>query len=250
MIDFHSHILPAVDDGAKDVSTSLEMLKRAAQDGIDTVVSTSHAYIGDESDIDEFVVRRNSAYDELQKAMAADGGKFPEIRLGAELHLKQYVGKYESVSRLAVQGTDYILLEMPYSGWNQELYESIYNIKLLGLKPVMAHIERYMRYHKEFGHLKSLDVLFQVNADSFTHKPMRKTMLELFYDGYAHILGSDMHNLDERRNRIKDADTVLKERFGREFSDYLFDNGEKVLANEQIKVRELPKLGFFDKMKL
>lgn len=250
MIDFHSHILPAVDDGAKDIPTAIEMLKRAARDGIDTVVSTSHAYIGDESDIDEFLERRNSAYDRLQKAMAADGGDFPQIRLGAELHLKPHIGRYESVSRLRVQGTDYILLEMPHSGWNQELYESIYNIKLLGLKPIMAHIERYMRYQKEFYHLKSLDVLFQVNADSFIHRPMRKVLLELFYDSYAHILGSDMHNLDERRNRIKEAETVIRERFGEEFLGYLSDNAEKVLANEKIEEKKLPKLGFFDKMKL
>ncbi len=250
MIDFHSHILPAIDDGADDIITALKMLKRAKRDGIDTVVSTSHAYIGDESDIDKFLERRNSAYDELQKAMAVDGGHFPEIRLGAELHMKPYVGKYDSVSRLAIQGTDYILLEMPYSGWTQELYEAIYNIKLLGLKPVMAHIERYMRFRNEFNNLKALDVLFQVNADSFTHKPMRKTLLELFYRGYIHILGSDMHNLDERKNRLKDAYGILVEKFGKEFADFTANNVSAVLANEQVKNVELPKLGFFDKLKL
>ena len=250
MIDFHSHILPAIDDGADDIITALKMLKRAKRDGIDTVVSTSHAYIGDESDIDKFLERRNTAYDELQKAMMADGGDFPEIRLGAELHLKSYVGKYESVSRLAVQGTDYILLEMPYSSWNQDLYEAVYNIQVMGLKPIMAHIERYMRFRSEFNNLKALDVLFQVNADSFTHKRMRKTLLELFYDGYIHILGSDMHNLDERKNKLKEAWEILGEKFGAGFLDFTESNAKAVLAGDKIEEMELPRLSLLNKLKL
>ncbi|MEE0944817.1 MAG: CpsB/CapC family capsule biosynthesis tyrosine phosphatase [Clostridia bacterium] len=250
MIDFHSHILPAVDDGADDITTALKMLKRAKRDGIDTVVSTSHAYIGDESDIDRFLERRNSAYDELQKAMMADGGDFPEIRLGAELHLKAYMGKYDSVARLAIQGTDYILLEMPYSGWNQDLYEAIYNIQLMGLKPIMAHIERYMRFRSEFHNLKALEVLFQVNADSFTHKRMRKTLLELFYGGYIHILGSDMHNLDERKNKLKEACEILCEKFGQGFVDFAASNAVSILEGKKIEDGELPKLSFLNKLKL
>ncbi|MBS7299027.1 MAG: hypothetical protein KIG65_08100 [Eubacteriales bacterium] len=250
MIDFHSHILPDVDDGAEDIITALKMLKRAKRDGIDTVVSTSHAYIGDESDIDSFIERRNRAYDELYNAMSIDGGDFPEIRLGAELHLKSYIGRYDTVTKLAVQKTDYILIEMPYSGWNQELYEAIYNIKLMGLKPVMAHIERYMRYRSEFHNLKALDVLFQVNADSFLSKPMRKTLLDLFYRDYVHILGSDMHNLDERKNRMAEATDILRNRYGRKFCEYLEDNVTAVLNNEQPKEAKLPKIGFLDRLKL
>lgn len=250
MIDFHSHILPGLDDGADDIITALKMLKRAKCDGIDIVVSTSHAYIGDESDIDKFLMRRNKAYDELQKAITSDGGDFPEIRLGAELHLKQYIGKYESVSKLAIQGTDYILLEMPYSGWNQELYEAVYNIQVMGLKPIMAHIERYMRYRSEFHNLKALDVIFQVNADAFTHKPMRKTMLDLFYDGYVHILGSDMHNLDERKNKLKECIEVIGERFGREFEMYVRENADAIFEDRMVKDPKLPRLGFVQKLKL
>ncbi len=250
MIDFHSHILPEVDDGAEDIKTAVQMLKKAARDGIDTVVSTSHAYIGEESDIDKFVERRNRAYDALREAVSGEVGKFPEIRLGCEVHMAPYIGNYESVSRLAIQGTDYILLEMPYSGWNQDIYEAIYNIQLMGLKPIMAHIERYMRYEKEFHNLKSLDVLFQVNAESFMHKPMRRTLLDLFYRDYVHLIGSDMHNLDDRRNRMKDAYKIITERFGKRFADYTERNAAAVLNNEQIEKTNLPKLSFIDRIKL
>lgn len=250
MIDFHSHILPGIDDGARDVGMALKMLKAAYNDGIDTVVSTSHIYIGDESDIDEFLQRRNYAFDELQNAMAKSGGKYPEIRLGCEVHVKPHIGKYDSVAKLAIQGTDYILLEMPYSQWKQEHYEAVYNITTLGVKPVMAHIERFMRYRQEFYNLKSLGAVFQVNADSFLHKPMRKTLLQLYYDGYVHLLGSDMHNMDDRQNRLKDAYDIINTRFGSKFAEFSEKNAAAVLANQKLTKQDLPQLGFFDKLKL
>ena len=251
MIDFHSHILPGIDDGAADMETSLTMLKKAYSDGIDKVVSTSHIYIGDESDIDKFLLKRNKAYDDLCEAMAKDGGKFPEDRLGAEVYLRSHIGRYESVSRLAIQGTDYILLEMPmHKSWRQEHFEAIYNITTLGLKPIMAHIERYLRYRNDFHNLKSLGALFQVNADSFLHKSLRKELLNLFYDGYLHLLGSDMHNLTERPNRLREAYDIIAERFGKEFADYPRNNAKTVFANAVPENAKLPKLGFFDKLKL
>lgn len=250
MIDFHSHILPAIDDGAEDVQASLAMLKSAYADGIDTVVSTSHLYIEDESDIDEFLDARAGAYEALNKAMTADGGKFPQIKLGCEVRLKPHIGNYESVARLAIEGTDYILLEMPYSGWSNSHYEAIYDITVMGLKPVMAHIERFLRYKSEFHHIKSLPAIFQVNADSFLHKPMRKALLELYYEGYIHLLGSDMHNMHDRRNRLKEAYNIIESKYGASFAEYTEKSARAVLENSAPEKAVFPKLGFFDKIRL
>lgn len=251
MIDFHSHILPGIDDGARNTDMALEMLKRAYADGIDTVVSTSHIYIDDESDIDKFIERRKRAYTVLLEAMSKDGGEFPKIRLGCEVHLKPYIGNYDSVQKLAIDGTNYILLEMPYSSWSQDHYEAVYNIGVMGLRPIMANIERFLRYRSEFHHLKALDPIFQVNADAFLHKAMRKELLQMFYDGYVHLLGSDMHNLKERSNHLKEAYGIIEERFGTSFSEHIKKNALLVLDNKSIEKRcKFPKLGFFDKLKL
>lgn len=251
MIDFHSHILPAVDDGAKDVQTSLEMLKAAYNDGIDTVVSTSHIYIEEESDIDEFITVRNRAYCKLCEAMKADGGDFPEIRLGSEVRLKPHISNYESIKKLAIEGTDYILLEMPYSGWTQNHYEAIYDIGVMGLRPIMAHIERFWNFRSEFGNIKSAGAIFQVNADPFLHKPMRKLLLGLYNDNYIHLLGSDMHNMDERKNNLKVAYEIIRSRYGGDYADYTQNNASAVLANEGInKKHTFPKLGFMDRIRL
>lgn len=250
MIDFHSHILPGIDDGAKDAEMSVAMLKNAARDGIDTVVSTSHIYIDEESDIDKFIERRSYAYDVLVKAMREDGGEFPDIRLGCEVHLKPHISNYDSIKKLAIEGTDYILLEMPYSGWSQAHYEAIYDISVMKLKPVMAHIERFLHHKADFHHIKSVGPLFQVNADSFLHKPLRKSLLELYYNGYIHLLGSDMHNLDDRKNNLKEAYDIIASRYGQVFADYTENNARTVLNNGAVGKGHFPKLGFFDKLKL
>ncbi len=251
MIDFHTHILPSVDDGARDLEMSLAMLKKAYNDGTRVVVATSHIYTGDESDIDKFISNRNKSYERLLDAIERDGGKFPEIRLGAEVYVRSHIGRYESISRLAIGGTDYILLEMPMNkAWSQAHYEAIYNLTTLGLKPIIAHIDRYMPYRNEFNNLKSLGAVFQVNADAFLHKSMRPTLLKLFYDDYVHILGSDMHNTDDRQSNLKEAYDIIGEKFGAEFAKYLAENAKLLINNEKIKKQQLPKLGFFDKLKL
>lgn len=250
MIDFHSHILPSFDDGAKDIATSIKMLKNAYNDGISTVVSTSHAYIINDGSIDSFLVKREKAYSVLRKAMEADGGDFPEILLGAEVHIKSYLSNINKLDSLAIEGTNYILIEMPYSAWRQEHYESVYNCTVCGLKPIIAHADRYIERENKFHHLKAFGAIFQINADSFLTKSLRKRLLSLFYNGYAHILGSDMHNLEERKNRMKEACGIISELYDDKFLDFVTENGRCVLNNEPVFDRELPKLPVYKRIKL
>ncbi len=250
MIDFHSHILPNLDDGPKDVKTSLEMLKSAKADGIETVVSTSHIYITDEESIDNFLLRREKAFDILKDAINCSKADYPEIVLGSEIHIRRAIGDYRRLDELKIGNTNYILLEMPYSEWKEGHLETVYDIKSRGLRPIMAHIERFYEYRNMFDDLKSIGVKFQVNADSFLEKSTRKIMYELFQNGYIHLLGSDMHNMDSRNNNLKEAYKVIEEKFGKEYSDYLIDNANKFFKGEEITDRELPKLSFAKKLKL
>lgn len=248
MVDFHSHILPAFDDGAEDVATSIRMLKRAYEDGVNTVVSTSHAYIINDESIENFLVKRKKAYEVLFGAMKADGGPFPQIKLGAEVHIKSFLSNLDNIDKLSIEGTDYILIEMPYSSWKQEHYESVYNCTVSGLKPIIAHADRYLDREDKFRHLKAFGAIFQINADSFLSKPPRKRLLNMFYSGYAHILGSDMHNCTTRPNRMKDAYITISEVYGNEFLEYVMRNADSVLANKEVLDEELPNIPFFKKI--
>ena len=250
MIDFHSHILPNLDDGPKDIETSLEMLKSAKADGIEKVVSTSHIYITDEESIDKFLIKRENAYNALKDATNSCKSDLPKIVLGAEIHIRRGIGDYQHLDSLKIEGTDYILLEMPYSQWKEGHLETVYDIKSRGLIPIMAHIERFYEYRDMFDDLKSIGVKFQVNADSFLEKQSAKLMYDLFQNGYIHLLGSDMHNLDSRKNNLKEAYQVIAKKFGKEYSDYLKDNAKKFFNGKEITDKELPKLSFIKKLKL
>ena len=111
-IDFHSHILPAMDDGAINTDISLKMLSRLAQDGVDTVVLTPHFYRRDE-DIPSFIKRRDAAYRQLCEA-AVELEKCPRLLLGAEVYYYPSLSADPDFGQLTIEGTDYVLLELPF----------------------------------------------------------------------------------------------------------------------------------------
>ena len=182
--------------------------------------------------------------------MDADGGEFPKILLGAEVHIKSFLTDLKKIDKLAIEGTDYILIEMPYSSWKQEHYESVYNCTVYGLKPIIAHADRYIERAEKFRHLKAFGAIFQINADSFLSKSLRKKILKLFYGGYAHILGSDMHNCDVRPNRMKEAYEAISSNYDARFLDYINKNAERALDNKNVYDEELPNISFIKKIML
>lgn len=249
MIDFHAHILPATDDGAKDTKTALEMLEKSYNDGIGTVVSTSHCDIRHGSDsISDFLHIRECSYRRLTKAVNADKREFPKIVLASEVHISPGMSKCKNLPSLCIQDTDYILLEMPYDKWNDAVYEEIYHIICMGLKPIIAHLDRYSE--RQFKDLLSLDVLCQINASAFFDKQSRKMILDLLQNDAAHVIGSDMHNMDTRRPNLAEAFSVIKKKFGSSYSDFFQKNAECILHNGIPRIPHLPELGLIKRMML
>ena len=116
LTDFHSHILPGVDDGSRSVEQSLQMLRAEADQGIMRIVATPHFYARHD-DPDRFIRRRNAAAAALQKDMEDHPG-FPQIVLGAEVHYFPGISESEHLSKLTIEGTDYVLIEMPTPPWS------------------------------------------------------------------------------------------------------------------------------------
>ncbi len=251
MIDFHSHILPDIDDGSASVEESLEMLRVAKKNGVDIVVLTPHCYYADDRDIREFIRNRNERYRILKAAVSECGEPLPELRLGCELHLNRRHEDSAFLNELAIEGTDYIMLEMPMRKWEPGIYDTIYSITLKGLKPIMAHIDRYMAEHqKNFPDLFSLDLVYQVNCDSFLMPGIRKQMPMLFERGAIHILGSDMHNLTNRTNNMAECKKRILEKYGKAYYDFLERNSKSVIENGEVEHVYFEKMGFFKKITL
>ena len=113
IIDFHTHIMPAFDDGPTDCKTAAQMLVKLYEQGVTHAVSTSHFYRYDES-ISDFIARRDKAYSELRSYLSAERiTHIPEIIMGAEVYFTTALANDPDLEKLCISGTDYILIESP-----------------------------------------------------------------------------------------------------------------------------------------
>lgn len=235
MIDFHSHILPSIDDGATDCTMSIKMLKDAYNAGIHTVVSTSHCYPKTEADIENFLQKRADAYANLKQAISSEEN-IPKIVLGCEVNVSTDLAELKNIKKLCIENTDYLLVEMPHGGWEEWMVDSVYKLTLLGIRPIMAHIDRYMFHDKElFRALSELGFLYQVNSDLFVSKGVKRIANHIIHSGHLHILGSDMHNITTRKSTLAKAIKVLSKRYGEDAVRQIYSNSVGILNNEEIE---------------
>lgn len=210
--DFHSHILPRIDDGSASVEESVALLRMEWEQGIRRVIATPHFYPRHD-DPERFLERRSRAEEALRAAMAAEAD-MPELLVGAEVHFFPGMSHSDILPRLTVAGTDCILVEMPSSPWTESMYRELEQIWLhWGITPVIAHVDRYispLRTHGIPQKLAQLPVMVQANA-SFFHQPMAMRMLK---KGQIHLLGSDCHNLTSRRPNLGGAVEKIRGRLG------------------------------------
>ncbi len=250
MIDFHSHVLPAIDDGAANIETALEMLRISAASGVETVIATPHCYPLSNDAVNQFMERRDLAYNKLQSAICTENEKLPHIIRAAEVHLSKNISKTEGIQSLCIEDTNYLLIEMPYEKWTDEVYEEIYQLTRQGLRPILAHLDRYISQEKRFPELLSLNVLCQVNASAFSSKKLRKKMLNLFSSDALHVIGSDMHNLTSRPPNLAEAYEIINTKYGWEYVDFLKHNSMRITKNQIALPTRLPKLNLIKKIKL
>lgn len=235
-IDFHTHILPGIDDGAKTVEDAVSMLKIAGKCGAETVVLTPH-YSASMS-VSEFCQKRKEQYKLLENAIKKDGGDFPKLLLGAEVLIDGAISEKEDLEKLCVEGTDLLLLEFPYANWNDWHFQEVYRvIAERNLTPVMAHIERYLKSPKELDKIDKLvtiDARFQVNADTFLTFSGKRIIRALAAEGFISAIGSDCHGIKRRSPNISLAMKTLAQKFGDPFIEYLYKKTNKLLSEHSI----------------
>ncbi len=242
MIDFHTHILHGMDDGSDSIDVSVRMLEKAYRRGTDVLVLTSHCFPKVEEDIRQYTEYRNEYFNELKKA--CEGRKVPEMKLGAEVNVCSPFAELNGIEKLCIEGTDYMLVEMPNSPWVDWMIDTVYNLSLKGIKPIIAHIDRYINFPKrQLAALDEYKPLYQVNAEAFLTSYGRKFVLEFFKRGMIHILGSDVHNgRVKRKNTLCNAYIKLEENFGPEYLEFIRHNGKCVLDNADVSRKtEFPK---------
>ena len=228
MIDWHSHILPGMDDGIKSVEESIQLLSMLSEQGADTVVATSHFYANDES-VDRFLERRTECYSKLS-AVLPDSA--PKILLGAEVSYYQGISRLEELSKLCIEGTDLLLLEMPFARWSKSMIREIIEITVQrSITIILAHIERYLDIQEleVFDELREYGVIMQVNAGFFKRLSTRRRARKLLLTGYIQIIGSDTHNIKLRPPTLGVAYDVIEKKFGKDFIDEINGYGRFLL---------------------
>lgn len=230
IIDFHSHILPQVDDGSRSVEESAEMLTRMKQQGIEVVVATPHFYAKHDDPV-RFLKRRAQAKEALDQVLTDD---MPKVLLGAEVAYFPGMSQSKALQDLAIEGTKAILIELPMGTWKESIYRELTRIyEQQNLIPIVAHVDRYLTPYRSFGipkKLEQLPVLVQANAEFFTEKATARKAKKMLAAEQIHLLGSDAHNLTNRAPNLGDALNVIENTLGIDAIAQIQDWQEKIFV--------------------
>lgn len=216
VVDFHSHILPGLDDGSKSVEESMQMLRTMAEQGITHVVASPHFYPQYDTP-EHFLKRRADAEAALRGAMAGEKN-LPKLSIGAEVYYFRGISNSDAIKELTIDKKRCILVEMPSAPWTEMMYQDLEALAVKrGLVPVIAHVDRYISRFRAHGipkRLANLPVLVQANAEFFLERKTSRMALRMLKNGMIHLLGSDCHNLHDRSPNLGRALEQIQKRLG------------------------------------
>lgn len=229
VIDFHSHILPGIDDGSRDAAMTRAMLEMSAAQGVTHMVATPHFY-ADSDTVERFLARRERAI-EAAVPLAQEAGV--DLFVGAEAAFFDGMSASEEIENLKIEGTDLLLLEMPFRAWSARDVRELERLINNGFEVILAHMERFPQFQRDKGitdAVLDLPLLVQINAEALLSWGSRHLPLKWFKEGRAHLLGSDCHNTDRRSPDLAEGRAVLAKKLGEDFLAGMDDFAEEILG--------------------
>ncbi|MBR1511242.1 MAG: hypothetical protein IJ858_06470 [Acidaminococcaceae bacterium] len=247
-IDIHSHIIPGVDDGSRDMETSIALLQMAVESGTTDIIATPHV-IDVSTTLTWDAIRRH--VEALQKEADARGIPI-RIYPGAETELNwdllELIRKDHSAFCLA--GSRYCLMEMPSLMLPPNLEDMIYELQLMDIVPVLAHPERQMQLMQEPEKLLKLlqkGCVAQSNGGSLTgvFGPKAHEKVHMLIDHQMiSFMGSDAHNLKHRNTNLKDAREKIVKHWGEATATELLETKPRYILEN----KELPPALYADRL--
>lgn len=230
IVDFHSHILPYIDDGSENEEMSLEMLNQSIAMGAERFVATPHYYYFKNQSVEDAVLQRNWSYEKLLNYVQKQGVNVPRIYKGFEVHFDSALKDLKNLDKLCIEGTNCLLVEMPYKKWNSDLIEELYRLSIKGFKLIMAHVDRYYSLDSDSVYkLLELDVCCQFNAEMLNNRKDRKFLSDYVKSGRIGVMGSDMHNITNRPPNMKKAYDIAKKKLKSIADDLFYNNAIRLL---------------------
>lgn len=238
-VDFHSHILPNMDDGAENVDMSIKMLKMLIRSGVEKVVLTPHFYRRKE-DINSFLKRREEAFRILSEETKSLPD-CPEMILGAEVYFYPSLSSDEDFGRLCIGDSCYVLVELPFEQFHDNFFRSYAKfMNNCEQKILLAHIERYFSFGNNIGDFIRLseygDALWQMNCSSISEAGVfrRKPLLDMISREMISALGTDAHDVSHRPPMFDKAEKIIANKCGRDAFDNICRRSEMILNERQL----------------
>lgn len=209
-VDIHSHLLPGIDDGSTDFNTTLKLIKSLQQIGFTQFTATPHII---KNIWDNTRIGIETVLDSTSKQLAASNNGVP-IRAAAEYMMDDSFSKLLESEPLMTIKDNYVLVEMSYINPPMQLYDILFEIRVAGYQPILAHPERYLFYHSNFDEYKKLKkagCLFQLNLLSsvgYYGSNVGNIAQQLLEQGMIDFTGSDVHH--DNHIRSFEKKTIVK----------------------------------------
>lgn len=210
VIDFHSHILPGVDHGCKNVAECTKQFEIISSSFVDTVVATSHFYPYIHT-IEAFSEKVENALTEIEKSPVQHS---PLLCIGAEVLLCEGLNMMNGLNSLCIRGTKTLLIELPMHSLKREHFDTVEQLIADGYSVLLAHIDRYFRIcPNDIDELLSMGAVAQINADALSSRSsLKKIKKYLETTEKICAIGSDLHGSDPKSYKpFKKAAKTLSE---------------------------------------
>lgn len=247
MIDIHSHIIPGIDDGSKNMEMTLEMLKNAEIDGTKEIVATPH-YLLEYGD---------STIEEVKVLVKEINSIVNKERINIKIYSGQEVYFTENILKDYLDGnigtlndSRYMLIEFNMNRFEENIFDILYELQVRDITPIIAHPERYRSIIKNPLEINSFideGYLFQLDSGSLTGvfgKEVKKTAEILLANGIYNFIGSDAHNIKSRNTGISEAVSLANnkkngiEKIFQESSRKMLDNEKVDFLGERIREKK------------
>lgn len=237
VLDIHSHILPEIDDGAKSLDICINMLKLAKEDNVDSIIATPHYYRGyyekEYNEVLALIEKINSTAEEQDIDI--------KILPGQEIFLDKHTPKlYKEGIIGGLNNSKYVLMELPMGELPKDALDNIYEVRLQGAVPILAHPERYnyiMEKPSLINDFGNEGCLFQINTGSIKGifgKKVEKTAEILIKNGICNFIASDAHSIGNRCPGLNSSLELVK-KLNEQVYNSFYENCDLLLNNKEIK---------------
>jgi protein-tyrosine phosphatase len=252
IIDMHCHIIPNIDDGASNINTSIEMCRIAEQEGIHGIIATPHYIHGVIDNGRDIVYSKVMELNNILRERNINVDIYP----GCEVFICPELPELVLEDKVCtLNNSQYVLIELPLESIPEYTTDVIYQLKLAGYTPIIAHPERnaIINNHPDtLFKLIRIGALSQLNATSLVGlfgKDIMRVSTMLLKNKMVHLLASDAHTVGGRSPRLSVAIDKIEKLAGSEALLRIMKNGEAILNNQLISVEDSIQIGEKEKIR-